>query len=302
MNATALLFAGQGSQQPGMAAPWRRHAAAERWVEASDLLGWDVARLGTASTADELRAPHACQVALYTHHAVLFEAWRTAEGTRPIAVAGHSLGEYSALHAAGALTFAEGLRLVDARARLTEEAAGRCPGGMVACLGMDVHAVTAAAEQAGAHIANDNAPGQVVVAGAADALARLRSALADGPGRVVWLEVGAAYHSPLVASAVEPFRTVLRRTRFRSPHTPVVTNVDASPHTDAEDWAQLLAAQLTEPVRWRESVLTLAAMGVTAIIELGASGVVSGMVKRTAPQLARRAVTAPSDLAVGART
>jgi [acyl-carrier-protein] S-malonyltransferase len=301
MSATALLFPGQGSQQPGMAAAWRQHPAHTRWEEAGDVLGWDVARLGSDATADELRAPRACQVALYTHHAVLFEAWRAAEGTHPIAAAGHSLGEYSALLAAGALDFADGLRLVDARARLTEEAAARSPGGMVACLGIDADTVATAAAETGAHVANDNAPGQIVVAGAAETLERLRDALAGEPGRVVWLEVGAAYHSPHVESAVEPFRAVLRSARFAAPSIPVVTNVDASPHADAEDWPRLLAAQLTAPVRWRESVLTLAAMGVTDVVELGASSVVSGMVKRTAPQLARRAITAPEHLAVGAR-
>lgn len=296
MTAFALVFPGQGSQVEGMGQAWQGHPAHRFWEAAGNVLRWDVERLGHDAGAAELRDPRACQVALFVHHAVLLEAWRTADGGRPVVVAGHSLGEYSALLAAGVLGFADGLRLVEARATLTQRAAEQAPGGMIACIGMDVDVVAAAAADAGAHVANDNAPTQVVVAGDHEALERLRAALDGLGGRLATLDVGAAYHSPHVGAAVEPYRAVLDRTAFADAHTPVVANVDALPHADRDDWPGLLAEQLTAPVRWRETVQTLAAMGVTEVVELGATPVLTSLTKRTAPQLARRSVTAPADL------
>ncbi len=194
MTATALVFPGQGSQVPGMALPWRDTAGFGRWAQADELLDRDVSRLGVDADADELREPRTCQVALFVHHVVLLDGWRAAGGDEPVAVAGHSLGEYDALVAAGVLGFADALRLVDARASADAEAADAAPGTMVACLGYDVDAVRAACAAAGAHVANDNAPGQVVAAGTAAALEDLAQRLAaEGRGKVVALDVGAAY-------------------------------------------------------------------------------------------------------------
>jgi [acyl-carrier-protein] S-malonyltransferase len=298
MQGVALVFPGQGSQQPAMAAAWRDHPAFARWAEAGDLLGWDVARLGVEAPADELREPRKCQVALFTHQAVLLEAWHAAGGAEPVAVAGHSLGEYNALLAAGVLGFGEGLRLVDARARLTGEAARQRPGRMVACLGFDVDDVTAAAADAGAHVANDNAPGQVVVSGTEEALDRLAGALAGGPGRgkVVRLEVGAAYHSPHMEPALEPFDEALAAAPFADAAVPVVANVDAAPHTGAAEWPELLRRQVTSPVRWRETVTALPGLAVTDVVELGASPVLTGLVKRIDRDLGRRNISTPEDL------
>jgi [acyl-carrier-protein] S-malonyltransferase len=211
-------------------------------------------------------------------------------------VAGHSLGEYTALVAAGVLEFADGLRLVDARARLTQEAADARPGTMVACLGFDIEQVRSACEEAGAHLANDNATGQITVAGSKRALDRLRELLAAGPGRVVDLSVGAAYHSPHMEPAVEPFGAVLDGAAFADGRVPVVANVDAAPHTAAGEWPGLLRRQLVAPVRWRETVGTLGALGVEEVVELGASAVLTGLVKRTDRTLRRRSVISPEDL------
>lgn len=292
----ALLFPGQGSQRPRMAAPWAGHPAAARWAQADEVLGWDVTRLGTQAEVEELRQPANCQVALFVHGVVLLEAWRAAGGAEPVAVAGHSLGEYDALVAAGVLSFADGLRLVHARATLTQEAADAAPGTMVACLGFDVAEVQAAADASGAHVANDNAPGQVVVAGSDEALARLKAALANVTGKVRDVAVGAAYHSPHMQSAVEPFGRVLDTAAFAEPAVPVVANVDAAPHRGATEWPALLRTQVISPVRWRESVESLALLGVTETVELGASAVLTGMVKRIDPTLARRSVTTPEEL------
>lgn len=293
----ALVFPGQGSQREGMAAPWRGEPGAERWEEASDVLGWDVARLGTDADADELRAPATCQVALFVHAAALLTNWEASAGPAPVAVAGHSLGEYNALLAAGVLSFADGLELVDVRARATQEAAERAPGTMVACLGFEVDAVRAACDEAGAYVANDNAPGQVVAAGSEAALARLRELLAaaDARGKVRDVEVGAAYHSPHVEAAVPVLRARLDATSFAAAAVPVVANVDASPHIAPGDWPDLLAEQVRRPVRWRETVATLSELGAAAVVELGASGVLTGLVKRTDRAMGRHLVTTPEE-------
>lgn len=293
----AVVFPGQGSQRAGMAQAWRGQPSFARWQQADDLLGRDITRLGLDADADELRVPLNCQVALFVHGVVLHEAW-TATGGAATVTAGHSLGEYNALVAAGVLDFADGLRLVDARARETQSAADERPGTMVACLGYPVDAVAAACDRAGAHVANDNAPGQIVVAGDGDALDRLRDDLAatGERGKVVTLEVGAAYHSPHMEPAVAPFGAVLDGTEFRDSAIPVIANVDAQRHRAAGDWPQVLRAQLTAPVRWRETVLAMADSGVTEVVELGASAVLTALVKRTDRSLGRRTVIEPGDL------
>ncbi len=292
---SAWVFPGQGSQRPGMARPWRDHPAFACWGEADAILGADVTRLGLEADADELRAPAACQRALFVHEVVLAQAWAEATGQRPALVAGHSLGEYVALVVAGALSFADALTLVDVRARATEAAAAQRPGSLVAVLGGDLDVIGEAAEAAGAHIANDNAPGQVVVAGSAGALEALRTTL-GGQAKVRDLDVGAAYHSPHMEPAVPPLRAALEATAFAEAAPPVVANVDAAPHAEAQGWPDRLARQVTAPVRWRETVERLAAEGIDRVVELGASSPLSGMVKRIRPELERVAVTAPQDL------
>lgn len=288
----AFVFAGQGSQRPGMAEAWRDHPAARRWQEADDVLGMPVARLGLAADEIELREPLACQLAIFVHQAVVWEAWAGVLPA-PRCVAGHSLGEYNALLAAGVLDFAQALRLVHARALATAAAAERAPGGMAACVGFATDQVERAARLAGGHVCNDNAPGQLVVAGGHAALDELARLLADGPGRVLRLDVGAAYHSPAMETAVPPFLHALGSTEFRAASAPVIANVDASPRTHPDDWPGLLARQLTHPVRWRESVLAMRELGVEEVVEFSASPVLTGMVKRTDRTLARTAVSLP---------
>lgn len=293
----AVVFPGQGSQRPGMAAPWREVPSFRRWGEADDVLGTDVTRLGLDADADELLRPENTQVALFVHGVVLLEAWRDAGGAA-VVTAGHSLGEYDSLVAADVLDFSDALRLVDARALATQAAADAAPGTMVACLGYEVEAVMQAADAAGAHVANDNAPGQIVVSGSAEALDRLRGELdaLEGRGKVLDVEVGAAYHSPHMDSAVSPLRSAVEAAAFRDAAIPVVANVDASPHTAAGDWPELLIRQIVAPVRWRESVAALRAAGADEVVELCAAPVLTGLVKRTDRDLARRTVTTPDDL------
>jgi [acyl-carrier-protein] S-malonyltransferase len=167
---------------------------------------------------------------------------------------------------------------------------------MIACLGFDLDVVQEACSLAGAHVANDNAPGQVVVAGAHDQLAEVKDRLVEGGGKIRDIDVGAAYHSPLMTPAVEPFTAALAAAEFGDAAIPVVANVDAEAHTSAGEWPEVLQRQLTAPVRWRESVATLAELGAAEVVELGASSVLIPMVKRIDRTLGRRAVTAPEDL------
>ena len=293
----AICFPGQGSQQPGMATAWSDTAAHARWAEADGILGWDVSRLGTDAPADELTEPLNCQVALFVHHVVLFETWRSANPDLEIAMtAGHSLGEYNAIFAAGAMRFEDGLRLVEVRATATQAAADAMPGTMIAALGFEVEEVQAACEQAGAHVANDNAVGQITVSGTPEQLAAVKDLLAEGRGKVRDIPVGAAYHSPHMEAAVGPLGEALDQTDFRVATVPVVANVDATAHTDPAAWPDLLRRQVTSPVRWRESVLAMRDAGVSDIVELGATAVIGPMVKRIDRSIGRTSITSPDEL------
>lgn len=296
----AVVFAGQGSQRPGMGEAWRDRSSWSLWGEAEEILRRPLEWLALEAGEDELRQPVNCQTALFVHQAVLYQEWARGSGQEVACVAGHSLGEYNALVAAGVLTFAEALRLVDARAAATAEAAALAPGGMAACVGFDDTVVTRAATATGTHVCNDNAPGQLVVAGDHAALDRLAAALADGPGRVVRLNVGAAYHSPAMGPAVPRLREALRAVSFREPRMPVIANVDAAPHTRAGDWPMLLERQLIHAVRWRETVTRFPLLGVTTQVELSASPVLTALAKRAAPSLARVHVSTPRALEVAA--
>lgn len=291
----AVVFPGQGSQKVGMAKGWVDHEAYGLWAQADAILGRDVTALGISADEATLRQADNCQIALFVHHAVLTEAFKAYD--LPIALtAGHSLGEYNALLAAGVLGFEDALRLVDIRARSTYAAAQERPGTMVACLGGDRATIEAAAKASGAYVANENAPGQVTVSGSAQALSALKEALADSGTKVVDLSVGAAYHSPHVESAVPVLGDALDLAAFGDAKCKVVANVDAKVHQHAHDWPSLLRSQLVNPVLWKDSVETMVEEGVTHVVELGASAPLSGMIKRIARGLHRLTVANPEDL------
>lgn len=291
----AFIFPGQGSQQPQMAAPWVDHPAYELWARADEVLGRNVTRLGVEAEADELRQADNCQIALFVQHAMLLAA-AEAEGLSATLTAGHSLGEYDALVAAKVLSFDDALRLVDVRARSTFEAAQARPGTMVACLGFERPDVEAAAEAAGAFLANENAPGQITVSGSAEALAALKAGLEDKGGKVVDLDVGAAYHSPHVEAAVPILGEALDAATFHDAAIGVVANADAKVHTAAADWPQLLRVQLVNPVLWKDSVETMVNEGITHTVELGATAPLSGMIKRISRGTKRLGIHTPEDL------
>jgi [acyl-carrier-protein] S-malonyltransferase len=207
----------------------------------------------------------------------------------PAFVAGHSLGEFSALVAAESLSFADAIRLVRRRGELMQEA--DASGGMVAVIGLDAAAIERAVAGSGCVIANDNAPGQVVVSGPKAALEQAVSALsAAGAKRVMPLRVSAAFHSPSMRPVGEALATAMSRIPFRDARVPVVSNVDAQAHARADEFPPLLARQAYSPVRWVASVRRIEGQGVTRFVEFGAGTVLTGLVKRIAPQVQALAV------------
>jgi [acyl-carrier-protein] S-malonyltransferase len=252
---------------------------------ASTCLGWDLTKMLESASPDELRQTYIAQPAIFAVSVAALRALRGA-GIRPAFVAGHSLGELSALVAARALSFEAGLTLVARRAEAMQRAADARPGSMSSILGLSVEgvemAVTAARDGDVLAIANDNAPGNVVVSGEWPALERLPVTAKElGAKRVVPLSVGGAFHSPLMAPAADSFRSFLSAAPLRDPAIPVISNATAEPVTTAEDLRELLARQLTGPVRWTESVRRLADLGVDTFIEVGPGTVLSGLIKRT---------------------
>jgi len=287
---TALLFPGQGSQEIGMGAEIAAAYPAARaaFDEADALLGFALSKLCWEGPAEQLDDTINTQPALYVAGIATLRALEAEVGpVRPAYVAGHSLGELTALAAAGAMSFADGLRLVRERGRLMKQAGVQSPGAMAALLGLDAAQVRDLCAQAVAEtggrlvLANDNCPGQLVISGDDAALARgLELATAAGAKRAVKLPISIASHSPLMAPAAEEFRRALAETAFRAPQVPVMGNVNAAPLTDADAIREELGAQLTSPVRWTESVEALARAGVTRYVELGPKDVLVGLVKR----------------------
>jgi [acyl-carrier-protein] S-malonyltransferase len=294
----ALLFPGQGSQRQGMGAPWTEHPSWAVVDRLSKATGRDLGALLVDADADTLRQTRNSQPATFALSLVILDATRAAGlPSGPVgAVAGHSLGEYSALVAAGVLAEDDAARLVVERGEAMQDAADAHPGTMAAVLGLEPDLVArACAGVDGAWMANDNAPGQIVVAGTTGGVAAAsEAARALGAKRVMPLPVGGAFHSPLMAEAQARLDVALRHATFAPATLPVVTNADAEAHSDG--FVDLLSAQLAAPVRWRESLGVLAGLGITTFVELGPGTELSGMVKRTVTGAARANVAAPEDL------
>jgi [acyl-carrier-protein] S-malonyltransferase len=296
----ALLFPGQGSQEVGMGRDVCEASPAARAVfESADAaLGLPLSKLCFEGPEEELRRTEIQQPALLTTSIALLRALE-AEGASlaPAFVLGHSLGEYTALVAAGAVAFDDAVTLVHARGRFMQEAVPAGQGAMAAVLGIGAEAVAEACETAaretGAVVspANLNAPEQTVIAGATAAVERA-SALAKEAGarRTVALAVSAPFHCALMQPAAEKLAVELARVRFSAPNPPVLSNVLAEPNADAERIPELLAAQVTAPVRFVECVRKLAALGVDRVLEVGPGGVLSGLVARIERRLARERV------------
>jgi [acyl-carrier-protein] S-malonyltransferase len=297
----AFTFPGQGSQRPGMGSAWVDHPSFELVALASEVTGRDIAHLLLEADQETLTKTDNAQIATFVQSLIVLDAAERL-GIEPSAAAGHSLGEYTALVAAGALDFEEGLRLVQERGAAMREAAESAPGTMIAILGLDDESVETACRRVDgeAWVANFNAPGQVIVAGTTEALGEL-SAIAKelGAKRVMSMPVGGAFHTPLMSSARDRLRKALANTSFHALDPFVVANVDARPHEDPEEWPQLLSAQLCSPVRWRQSLETLLSEGMQTFVELGPGGVLTGLLRRAAPttDTIGVSVSTPDDLA-----
>jgi [acyl-carrier-protein] S-malonyltransferase len=280
----ALLFPGQGSQQVGMGRDLAEHhpAAASAFDEASEALGFDLRELCWDGPAERLELTVNAQPAIV---ATSVAALRALEAARPVLddpiCLGHSVGEYSALVAAGALSLSDAVRLVRKRGELMQSVAS---GGMSAVLGLDAAIVEAAITGSGAVVANDNAPGQVVISGPDEAIAsashRLRSA---GAKRVVPLRVSGAFHSPDMRAIAGGLREALDGAAWRELRLRAISNVDASVHEHARDLPGLLERQVWSPVLWVACVRRAAEEGATTFVELGAGNVLTGLVRRIVP-------------------
>ena len=301
----ALVFPGQGCQSVGMGQDLAGQSPVARQVfeHANDILGFDLAGLCFSGPAEELNDTANTQPAIYTASMALWQTLepRLAPYRDQVAyLAGHSLGEFTALTAAGALDFEAGLRLVRRRGEAMRDAGAQAPGGMAAIIGLDDDAVAGIAADAGQDgdpvwIANYNAPGQVVIAGSNTALERAMALAKErGARRALPLAVSVACHTPLMATASAELGAALADTPFSAPWAPVVSNFAAAPLQDPEDIKQALLQQLSGPVRWVESVQAMAAGGVSHMVEIGPKAVVSGLIKRIAPDATLLAV---SDLA-----
>lgn len=294
----AFTFPGQGSQRPGMGRPWVDHESWELVEEASTVAGRDVGALLLDADADELRDTRNAQLTTFVSSLMVLDAVERL-GIEASFCAGHSLGEYTALAATGALDFAEGVVLVAERAAAMHDAGSVRVGTMAAVLGLDDDQVEVACNLADADVwvANFNAPGQVVIAGAPDAVEKAGAHAKDlGAKRVMPLQVSGAFHTTFMAPARDRLRDAIAAADIRDAEIPVVSNVDAKPHDRGADWISLLSAQLASPVRWKHCLQTLSGLGVTDFAELGPGGVLTGMAKRSVDGARTISVATPDDL------
>jgi [acyl-carrier-protein] S-malonyltransferase len=288
----ALVFPGQGSQFVGMGRELQAASSAAESVfaQADDILAMPLAEMIANGPADVLEDTINAQPAILTASVAALEAVRERlEGRNasisPLAVAGHSLGEFTALVAAGALDFATALKLVRERGRLMKEAGIEAPGGMAAVLGLDDEQLAAACAEASSEgvivIANANCPGQIVISGEIAALERaMQLAKERGAKRVARLGISIASHSPLMAKASARFADVVREAPISDPTVPVIANVTAQPIRTADELRAELSYQIERPVNWTGTVKTMVDLGIDTVVELGPGAVLSGLIKR----------------------
>lgn len=283
----AYVFPGQGAQSVGMGKDLYDNVpeAKALFEQANEILGFRITDIMFSGTDEELKQTKVTQPAVFLHSVILAKAL----GVKPDAAAGHSLGEFSALVAAGALPFEDGLRLVSKRALAMQAACEKQPGTMAAVLGLPDEKVEelCAATEGAVVAANYNCPGQLVISGAAEAVdAACAKAKEAGAKRALRLPVGGAFHSPLMEPAKVELAKAIAEAPFRTPVCPIYQNVDAKPHTDPEQIKANLIAQLTAPVRWTYIVKNMLADSVDAFTELGPGTVLQGLIRKVNPDVA----------------
>lgn len=255
--------------------------ARETWREAEQALGFPLRQVAFEGPKDELDDTLNAQPALLVSSIAAWRVRQANEPLNPAYLAGHSLGEYTALVAAGSLDLAQAVRLVRERGRLMKEAGQQRPGGMAALLGLEPAVVEDIAAQAGVAVANDNCPGQIVVSGSQESVARAIELARERGGKAIPLAVSIASHSPLMEPARDGLQRAVEASDIQEPQTPVVFNTTARPIQEPAEIARALVEQLTSAVRWRETLLYLAEQGCGSFVEVGPGKVLSGLVKRT---------------------
>jgi len=281
-----------------MGAPWRDHPAWRVIDDAEAAFGEPLAHLVLDAGPDELARTREAQLAVLLTSLVAWEAIRADIG-EPVAFGGHSLGQVTALIAAGVLPLDAGVRFAARRAELTQAAANAHPGRMAALLGATTEqaedACTAAPD--GCWVANDNAPGQVVIAGTPDGVEAASARAKElGVKRATPLNVGGAFHTPLMDDAAVALVDELAAVTFGTPAAPIVSNHDGQPYSDGDGWRDRLPEHVRVPVRWRTSMATMASLGATSFLEVGHGSMIAGLAKRTVPDTPVLSCASPSDL------
>lgn len=300
MTQFAFVFPGQGSQAVGMLADIAASnpVVEATFREASDVLGYDLWALTQQGPAEELNKTWQTQPALLAASVALWRVWEQQGGKTPAMMAGHSLGEYSALVCAGVIGFADAVRLVELRGKLMQEAVPAGTGAMYAIIGLDDASIAKACEEAAqgevVSPVNFNSPGQVVIAGNKDAVERAGAACkAAGAKRALPLPVSVPSHCALMKPAADKLAVALEDITFNAPVVPVVNNVDVKCETSPEAIRSALVRQLYSPVQWTKSVEFMAAQGVTLLLEVGPSKVLTGLTKRIVDTLTASAINEP---------
>ncbi|BEL94018.1 malonyl CoA-acyl carrier protein transacylase [Serratia marcescens] len=303
MTQFAFVFPGQGSQAVGMLAELAAQfpIVEETFGEASSALGYDLWQLVQQGPAEELNKTWQTQPALLAASVAIFRVWQQQGGKAPALMAGHSLGEYSALVCAGVLDFKAAIRLVELRGKLMQEAVPEGTGAMYAIIGLGNDAIAKACEESAqgqvVSPVNFNSPGQVVIAGNKEAVERAGAACkAAGAKRALPLPVSVPSHCALMKPAADKLAVALKDITFNAPQVPVVNNVDVRTENDPEAIRSALVRQLYSPVRWTESVEFIAAQGVTSLLEVGPGKVLTGLTKRIVDTLTAAAVNDTASL------
>ncbi|HAD44215.1 ACP S-malonyltransferase [Plesiomonas shigelloides] len=297
MTTFAMVFPGQGSQSVGMLADLAQQfpIVEQTFAEASAVLGYDLWALVQQGPAEELNKTWQTQPALLTASVAIWRVWQEKNGAMPVVMAGHSLGEYSALVCAGVMDFKDAVRLVELRGKLMQEAVPEGTGAMAAIIGLDNDSIAkACAESAEGQVVapvNFNSPGQVVIAGNKEAVERAGAACkAAGAKRALPLPVSVPSHCALMKPAADKLAVALQEITFNAPRIPVINNVDVAAESDADAIRSALVRQLYSPVRWTETVESMSAQGVGHLLEMGPGKVLTGLTKRIVDSMTAAAV------------